>query len=252
MNFQQILQQSQESNEQPQAIDQLNWPRQGKLLVAAPHPDDFDAIAVTLRFFQQQGYMIQLLVISGGSKGVEDQFLHSSDWQLKAQAREKEQRQSTAMFGLSDQQVSFLRLAEAADGELDDSAENLDLLRTAVLAQQADILFLPYGEDTNTAHQRNFQMIKQISADLSHPTLALYNKDAKTTRFSPQLCTGFSAAEAEWKAQLLRCHESQQARNLNIRGYGFDQRVLGFNRQCAEELGLQQEYAEVFQWEILA
>jgi len=48
----------------------------------------------------------------------------------------------------------------------------------------------------------------------------------------------------------LRFHDSQQARNIEIRGHGFDQRTLRFNRKPAKELGLDAPCAETFQAEI--
>ena len=57
----------------------------------------------------------------------------------------------------------------------------------------------------------------------------------------------FGEEEAQWKAQLLRIHDSQHQRNLRSRGYGFDERILQGNRASARELGLKEEYAEVFE-----
>ncbi|QJW85582.1 hypothetical protein HK414_26830 [Ramlibacter terrae] len=57
----------------------------------------------------------------------------------------------------------------------------------------------------------------------------------------------FGEGEAAWKARLLRCHRSQQARNLRTRGTGFDARVLEVNRQAAQSLGLAEPYAETFE-----
>ncbi len=61
------------------------------------------------------------------------------------------------------------------------------------------------------------------------------------------LFTGFDADLADWKAQLLRHHRSQQQRNLRTLGIGFDARVLQLNRAAAASLGLDEPYAEVFE-----
>jgi hypothetical protein len=66
----------------------------------------------------------------------------------------------------------------------------------------------------------------------------------------PDIYTAFGEEDAQWKAQLLRFHDSQQQRNLNTRGHGFDQRILDTNRQIARELGLQAPYAEAFEVEM--
>ena len=57
---------------------------------------------------------------------------------------------------------------------------------------------------------------------------------------------------ARWKASLLRCHDSQQQRNLRSRGSGFDDRILHMDRTSARELKLMAEYAEVFEVEDLS
>jgi hypothetical protein len=44
------------------------------LLVMAPHPEDFDAIGVTMRFFQKNGNPLYVAVAGTGVNGVEDSF----------------------------------------------------------------------------------------------------------------------------------------------------------------------------------
>lgn len=240
-------------SKQPKALRQCQWPQQAIVKVAAPHPDDFDAIAVTLKHFQQLGLEIQLYVVSGGSKGVEDSFISGADWEAKAKVREAEQLSSTRLFGLADQCVHFLRLTEADDGELSDDPSNQSILASALLTDaRPNIWCLPFGEDSNSGHQRTYRMVKEIALKRTAATCALYNKDAKTLRFNTLLFTSFDHEEAEWKAALLKCHHSQQARNLNVRGYGFDHRVLSFNQETANELPTSAPYAETFQIEILS
>ena len=60
----------------------------------------------------------------------------------------------------------------------------------------------------------------------------------------------FGQREADWKAELLRYHDSQHQRNLRTRGHGFDERVLAVNRRIARELSLDDEYAEAYEVEI--
>ena len=62
---------------------------------------------------------------------------------------------------------------------------------------------------------------------------------------------GFYEADAQWKAQLLRYHDSQHQRNLRDRKYGFDDRVLMLNRKTATELGIREPYAASFEIDIL-
>jgi hypothetical protein len=60
----------------------------------------------------------------------------------------------------------------------------------------------------------------------------------------------FDEATAAWKRALLRIHRSQQQRNLNTRGHGFDERILRVNRESAARLGAAEPFAETFELEI--
>jgi hypothetical protein len=60
---------------------------------------------------------------------------------------------------------------------------------------------------------------------------------------------GFGRNDAVWKGELLRFHRSQHQRNLNQRGYGFDERILRMDSQTAEICSLGLPYAEVFELE---
>jgi len=73
--------------------------------------------------------------------------------------------------------------------------------------------------------------------------------DPKTIRLRTDIYLPFGEEAAGWKASLLRCHRSQQQRNLNTRGHGFDERILQVNRRIAQDLGLAELYAEAFELE---
>lgn len=60
----------------------------------------------------------------------------------------------------------------------------------------------------------------------------------------------FGQDEADWKAELLRCHDSQHQRNLHARGHGFDDRILDVNKAIARELLIGDKYAEAFEIEL--
>jgi hypothetical protein len=74
-------------------------------------------------------------------------------------------------------------------------------------------------------------------------------RDPKTVAMLMDAYTAFGEEEAGWKARLLRLHQSQHQRNLNTRKMGFDDRILGVNRQAAKELQIPAPYAEAFEWE---
>jgi len=234
----------------PAPIDSIGLSPALRLLVLAPHPDDFDAIAVTLRYFQARGNDIHLAVLSGGSKGVLDSYADPPTWEQKARVREQEQLDSCAFFGLPPARTSFLRLPEAADGELAHNLSNASRVRTQIRETSPDVLFLPCGNDSNTGHRRCYDMARAAALALGRPLLALYNKDAKTLSFQPDLYTGFDESQADWKRTLLRFHGSQQARNIKLRNHGFDDRILRFNRELAQALGREAPYAEAFRFEL--
>jgi len=234
----------------PASIDSIGFSPSLRLLVLAPHPDDFDAIAITLRYLQARGNEIRLAVLSGGSKGVQDSYAKPPAWEQKARLREQEQLDSCGFFGLDPARLCFLRLPEAEDGELAQDAANQSRLSKQIIETAPDALFLPYGDDNNSGHRRTYDMVRAVVQDLGSPLLALYNKDAKTRNFRTDLYIGFDETQAGWKRTLLRFHDSQQARNIEIRGHGFDDRILSFNRKLASELRLEAPYAEAFQVEL--
>ena len=231
----------------PLRLAQLNIAPGLRVAVLAPHPDDFDAIAVTLRHFRDNGNPISLAVATGGASGVEDGFRGAADDIAKARLREAEQRASCRLFRLPDECLTFLRLVEGGDGHPTDTPENCACVRAWLVAQQPDLVFLPHGNDTNAGHRRVYAFLRR-SAEAEKLTLvACLNRDPKTIAMRDDLITEFGAEGAAWKGGLLRCHLSQHERNLHTRGHGFDARILNGNRQFAVALGCRAEYAEVFE-----
>jgi len=217
-----------------------------RLLVVAPHPDDFDAIGVALKFLSDNGNSLQVAVACTGS-GVEDSYCPGLTFSAKAKLREREQRNSIRFFGLPEHCLTFLRLKnDAADQPVDDP-ENLYKLEEFVLEKVPDIIFLPHGNDTNSGHRVMYALVRQIALRSDLPLAVLLNRDPKTVTMRTDLYIPFGQDEAAWKAELLRFHDSQHQRNLNTRGHGFDDRILNLNRQIAHELSLDEAYAEAFE-----
>lgn len=233
----------------PLYLNTLQIPDRLRLVVLAPHPDDFDAIGVALRFFRDNGNLIELGVLTSGASGVEDSFCSTPDAVMKARLREDEQRASCRFFGLPESQLGFLRLAEDEKGHLLESGENIERVRQYLLEKRPDLVFLPHGNDTNTGHQRANAIFHRIATSEGLSLAACLNRDPKTIHMRSDLYMLFGEAEAEWKRQLLSFHRSQQQRNLHMRGYGFDERILRMNRQSAEELKNSTRYAEAFELE---
>lgn len=225
------------SGPRPLFLESIAWPAPPmRILMLAPHPDDFDAVAVTLRFFHCRGDPLRVAVVSGGASGVEDSFCVPATPSAKAAIREAEQRASVRMFGLPMRRLSLLRLAEDAAGDPRDDGDNFRRLAAAVAVAHPHLVVLPHGHDTNEGHRRTFQMLLRIR-DLSRGSFVmLLLRDPKTIAMRPDLYTVFGHEDAAWKAELLRCHRSQHHRNLLTRGRGFDERILDLNRRIAEEL----------------
>ncbi|WP_342593272.1 PIG-L family deacetylase [Ramlibacter agri] len=221
----------------PRSLRELHLPRPLQVAVIAPHPDDFDAIGATLRHLHMQGHAIEVAVMTNGANGVDGE----ASTEEKTALREEEQRASCAFFGLPPGRLHFLRLWEQAD------EDELAGLRAWMAGRRPDLLFLPHGNDSNRTHRRTFEAVRAVAAEQGLNAWACLNQDAKTADMRVDLFCGFDQEEADWKACLLRCHRSQQERNLRTRGTGFDERVLQVNRGAAQALGSALPYAEVFE-----
>ncbi|MCF6176927.1 MAG: PIG-L family deacetylase [Victivallaceae bacterium] len=219
--------------------------------VLAPHPDDFDAIAVTLKRLACKGANIILAVMTGGASGVEDSFGSFTSDTDKAQLREAEQLDSCRLFGLADDAVTFLRLAEADNGNLLANRYNQLIIEKYLKDIKPEVIFMPHGNDTNATHRASLIMVKRAVAKLHIRVNFMLNMDPKTIAIEPDYSSGFEDDEAKWKGALLRCHKSQHQRNLNTRQHGFDYRILEFNRQGATKFKLPVTYAELFELEVV-
>lgn len=231
----------------PVSFDTLALPPGLSALVLAPHPDDFDAIAITLRRLQAQGMRLHLAVCTTGASGVEPGYAGAQTDEAKAALREREQAASCAFFGLPAAQLEFLRLPSDEGGNPRLDAANHAAVQRLLAQQQPHCVFLPHGNDSNVTHQRSYALIAAVARQMRYPLWAWLNQDAKTLAMQQDLYTPFDEEEARWKAELLRFHASQHQRNLNTRGHGFDARVLRLNQQSATAVQAAQPYAEVFE-----
>jgi LmbE family N-acetylglucosaminyl deacetylase len=217
----------------------------------APHPDDFDGVAVTLRHLQDRGHPVFLEVTTNGWRGVEDGFCTPPTPEVKGHLREEEQRESCRLFGLPETQLSFMQMEEDGIGDPLENAANTARMRRAFLTHRPGLVFLPHGNDTNAGHRRIYRMALRLERDvqpgLGHSLALFLNRDPKTIGMRCDVYTPYGEEQAAWKAELLRCHRSQQQRNLNQRGMGFDERILATDRESAAACGLDAPYAEVFE-----
>lgn len=231
----------------PVAIDTLTLPQGLSVLVLAPHPDDFDAIGVTLRHFQQHGARIHLAVCTTGASGVEDGYANAHSDADKGALRETEQAASCAFFGLPDTQFEFLRLPSDEKGNPRLDETNHATVRRLIEQHRPHCMFLPHGNDSNVTHQRTCALLENVMQQNAFPVWAWLNQDAKTIAMRQDVITPFDETTAQWKAELLRFHASQHQRNLNTRGHGFDDRVLRINQKAAAAVSASMAYAEVFE-----
>ncbi|MFA6103293.1 MAG: PIG-L family deacetylase [Victivallaceae bacterium] len=232
----------------PVSLDALAVPSGLRLLALAPHPDDFDAIAVTMKRFFAAGTEVFVAVASSGASGVEDAFCTLPTNREKALTRETEQRRSCGFFGLPDDHVRFLRLEEDETGTVMDKESNFAAVAAVFKELSPSLVFLPHGNDTNADHRLIYAMLSRLGGNADHCFTAFLNRDPKTIALRMDVYTAFGEADAAWKAELLRFHQSQHQRNLNTRGYGFDERILAGNRDNAKLYGIQNRaYAEIFE-----
>ena len=233
----------------PVFLHALQVPKELVMLVLAPHPDDFDEIGITMRFFRDNGNAIYVAVLSSGAGGVEDGFCFPPTRSAKGEIREREQRKSCKFFGLPESHLTFLRLEEDYAGDIIETDANCERVRDYFLEIRPDFVFLPHGNDTNVDHQRTYSLFRRIALETGYSITAFLNRDPKTISMRHDVYTVFGEEDAEWKGQLLRFHESQQQRNLNTRNHGIDERVLRVNRKIAQENLQMNMYAEAFELE---
>ncbi|OGF98797.1 MAG: hypothetical protein A2Z86_02650 [Candidatus Glassbacteria bacterium GWA2_58_10] len=247
-------------------------PEDATVLALAPHPDDPDSIAVTLRILANAGCRVSYMIVSssyGGVTGgyalkyaIENGEPTGGDLEAcKAKLRREEQLESARMAGFVGDRLEFLTVEEGERGNLIESERNRQIIEQALAAADPDIAVMPYGEDTNIAHVLVYRYFRECAFNLAktrkRPILGLYNRDPKTINITEQLVVPFEGEAARWKASLLRAHRSQHERNLEERGYGFDERILRTNREIQQSLQARVlepwkeecPYAEAFQVE---
>ncbi len=226
-------------------------PAGARVLALAPHPDDPDAVAVTLRRLALAGCRITYAVACLSPQGVTDSYALAEAIRrgmeppadltaFKRELRQGEQLASAGLAGFLEREPEFLSLKEDRRGRILHQAANSAAIGAVLRGHDPDLVLLPHGEDTNLDHVGIWNFLREqapgLAARRGRPLLALFNRDPKTVRITEHLATPFTAGEAQWKAELLAAHRSQQARNLESRGYGFDQRILRENRAAWEQL----------------
>jgi len=241
----------------PKSVEDIDLKSGGTAHVFAPHPDDFDAIAVTMKFLLSLRWKIVLSVMTGGENGVIDGYKGATSRDEKRDLRRQEQRDSCKAFGLAPECLNFLDLDHDETGLLQLNSANAELLNSQMNASDPQLLLMPHISDSNRTHQICAGLALHALSQKPRDLQIWFNRDEKTLEMQDELYTAFDERQAQWKAELLRLHSSQQHRNLELRGVGFDERVLDMNRRTANSLGLTAkdsegnaqpiEYAETFE-----
>jgi len=247
---------------------QLHVPSHARVMVLAPHPDDPESVAVICRLLLDSGCDLRYAIVSMSPSGVEDRYAQTSCGSIfqslqagKIAIRRKEQMTAAGMLGLTEERVSFLALDDNEKAAVSDSPENRARINLLLESGDPDIVIMPVGKDTNRTHAWVHRVFRECAAPLAgrskRPIVALYNEDPKTTSMKPDLLVLFDEKAAEWKGEMLRMHYSQQRRNMQIRGMGFDERILEINRRRFERFSGPADrsrsspgYAEAFEIEL--
>lgn len=250
------------------AAPQLRVPSHARVMVLAPHPDDPESAAVTCRLLLNSGCDLHYAIVTMSPFGVEDRYAQNASFPVclsmtdrKIEIRKREQIMSAGMMGLAEERISFLALDDNEQGSVPDSPGNKSKINLLLESGCPDIVIMPVGKDTNRTHAWVHRVFRECAAPLarrSHrPMVALYNEDPKTVSMAPDLFVLFDQKTAEWKGTMLRIHDSQQQRNMRIRGMGFDERILDVNRrryECfpghANRNGASPGHAEAFEIEL--
>ena len=225
------------------------------VLALAPHPDDFDAVGVSMRFLHERGCAVHVAVCTRGANGVDDADCAPPTRGAKAALREAEQRASCRFFGLEWDRLRFLRLPNDPGGHAAADLANVGVVAALLREVAPALVVLPHGRDPNITHQRVYRLLR-LAVPAAGPRVvasgglaALLNRDPKTTAMRTDVVTPYGQDLAAWKRDLLRHHASQQRRNIRTRGTGFDERILAMDRDTARTAGLEEPYAEAFEFE---
>ncbi|MBM4341391.1 MAG: hypothetical protein FJ110_17840 [Deltaproteobacteria bacterium] len=243
----------------------IRLPTDAKVLILGPHPDDPESVSITCRILMRSGCDLWVTIVTLSPSGVEGEYAqrwenkNSIDLEKeKVDIRRREQTLATERFGLPLDRLTFLDIEEDKGVNVPHHSAKI---RDHLLSIAPDIVILPIGKDPNQTHARVYQVFQEAARDLTlkkeKPVVALYNEDPKTLEIRHDLFVLFGEKNAEWKKALLRIHDSQQQRNINHRGIGFDERILHMNhlsykrfQEMLPHVDSPAQYAEVFEIEL--
>ncbi len=221
----------------------------GNALALAPHPDDPDAVAVTLKLLERNGWNLYWAILTSGWSGVPDHCC-GRERDAKALVRTSEQIASARLFGLPEERLLFLGLSENNAGDLAWTDRNYEKFNSLLGDIDPSVVILPHGNDSNATHRMVYEWFAEWAEEWNSPVLGLGNEDPKSQHFSPNTEALFGEQEAHWKGSLLECHRTQSLRNQATRGMTFAERILGMNHRAAADEGSYSERFEAAFWGI--
>ncbi len=218
----------------------IHIPLKGRVMALGPHPDDPESAAVTCRLLSRNGCEIYYAIATFSPSGVDDEYAKGKDGRSslplkdkKIEIRRMEQVRSAKLFGLPSDRTAFLDIRKKGKDALLDTKENRSKIMNHMELVAPDIVILPTCKDTNQTHVWVCNVFRECANSFAfnrkRPIVAMYNEDPKTTTIRNDFFVLFDEKTANWKRALLKAHDSQQQRNLNRNGTGFDERILQVN-----------------------
>jgi len=221
------------------------------VLVLAPHPDDYDAIAITMKLLQQCDNRIFVRVLGTGWNRVEDEICDPATPEAKAALQRQEFHESCRRFELNEDDVAFLDMKEDSSGYIRKHPFNIELLKKAITEIKPQLIFMPHWNDTSNDRRLAATLAWDALDELGLSTPLLHFYTPKTRTMYRHFYTVFSRSEADWKAGQLQCHRSIQQHYMAHYGIGFVDKIIQLNYDAGRDIG-KDKYAEVFEMKILS
>lgn len=210
-------------------------PRQGhaKIMVLSPHPDD-DVFGMggTIAKHTKAGDEVSVLYFCDGSKGTPEGIRDSS----LIGKRKNEAERAAKILG-----VKELIFWGYKDGSLGANATSTKALKSLILENKPDIVYLPSISDNHPDHLATNKIFYEVLASFSPDTLykfplvAMY--ELWTPLFPNRLININSVIEIKEKA--ISNHQTQ------LRSRNYSEAILSLNKYRAEMNGIK-GYAEAF------
>ena len=200
------------------------------VLVIAPHPDD-ETIGCggTLCLHERRGDRVAVVFLTSGELGLK-QLPRDKAWAL----REKEARAAAKILGLA--KVEFLRQPDWMLGDRLKAAARA--LRTVLLAEQPQIIYVPHQNEWHPDHQAALPVLRLALRSWRATSPEVRSYEVWTPLTTHDHVEDISRVMPR-KLKALRAHRSQ------LKQFNYERAVCGLNA-FRGELAAKCRYAEVF------